>query len=218
MQPADQAPPATRYSKTARVFRKLHKERAKIPLSSKLRTYSWALRMMKKPYFKEWEEMPQREWNVIADDDADDDDSHDGTWDKPFGTKASDKRDRASFISIHSHSESESSSSTPTPPIAKKPGRPRKHTAASPKKRGRKRAILNDDSSSSTSAQTAVKQESVSLLDQKIENTNMLDIKPHITPDPSAVALFDDPSSSTTETTETSSDSSASDDIPFRIG
>lgn len=69
----DKIPPATRFFVNARALRKVHKERAKIPFTNEVQSYSWALRMMKKPYFAEWLTFPEREWNIIADDDADSD-------------------------------------------------------------------------------------------------------------------------------------------------
>lgn len=69
----EKIPPATRFSVNARALRKVHKERAKIPFKNEVQSYSWAIRMMKKPYFAEWLTFPQRKWNIIADDDADSD-------------------------------------------------------------------------------------------------------------------------------------------------
>lgn len=68
------------FSYQARVFQKLREERLKQPMTNKQQAYSWALRIIKKSYFKDLKEIQDHHWEVIADDDGD---SEDGDWYAP---------------------------------------------------------------------------------------------------------------------------------------
>ena len=228
MDPDPNNPPPTRYSKMARVFRKLHKERAKIPLTNQLRFYAWALRMMNKPYFKEWEEMPPRLWDVTADDDGDEDTA---SWDTTLPRLLT----TAVLTSFQGDESSESSTSPASVHPRRKPRAKRKPRAVK-----RRPVLLRDDSSSTSSDVKGEPNEPLAsddkpdqlLMDQKYTtDSSLLDLK-SIPPTNKSnpIPIFDDPSTSSedeqnddsssdhsSEEWSKSSDSS-SDDIPFRIG
>ena len=182
---------ATRYSSKARTFRKLHKNRAKIPLSNQAQLYYLCLRMLKKEYFKEWCTLPPREWTIIADDDADSDLDD-------FTKSIVSPRFLPRKQSIYPYSETSDSISESSPAVI-----PSRLTQKRRYVRKQRTTIMKDDESDSSPPQNMLHDDikpelydnkndiktNATLFDEKQENVgSLVDSKPDVSP--SHVSLF----------------------------